>query len=856
MRAWLAVIIPFTCIAQIEPEEEALSLRRIADFWQEGEYLLVKNQIEGYLTKYPDSAYYDTLCAALGDLCLREKNYSTALDYYSRILDPEWQNTVFLNRMQCLYYLEWYTTLADECEEFLAKNEHTTAAPQATYYLAIALYQQCLNAENDPELLETIALRAKPHFATLLENGRSTEVSQALAYLCCTLKEFPQASDIYLQLAEQDEERKEQLLFQAAVLQSSFDKEKATSTFKKVADLGQNKAQDAAFNYLVLHFEMKHYDLILQEKQDLLTKIVSSQQPNAHLLFGQSHFHLKEYSEAMKELTFFVDSALSYETRRPGMIYLLAAAFKENDLAAFERTIAQLDPQDSEQPQALFAFSSLLKQQGHKEKATDRLAYLLDTYPEFPEKPKALFELTDLEYQNRHWKSCRSHAQWFVAEYPSHELTPKAWHYLISSSTQLSEQEMLGQHTLKKQLTSDLEILLTYADLFTKEEICDWQFLLAKTYYELHEHQKAFELVEALMQHPSFPEIANTYLLMALLQKDESAELFCYYAEEALSLGANLVDTTQLHIALFNGYLESSEKQPELIEKAAHHLFIAFSAKGTLQPENLDWLANYYYTRAEKEDIATLRAIQLFEKCSKTASNTYKLAKLYSLTLQIDKQVALLEETKESLGPEAKYLLAEGYKHLGKKEEAIALFDAIVTESSTLRNPTGAAASLESVRLKQEKGTISCQDAATCLKNLMIQRRLTNEPVHLEAAIEYIVLQSEGNPAKRLALLQKTKADFETTDDLLSKDYHEARQKIPEKDHIYKMYMYFFEADISLCEYLLTKEPSLREQLKNTTETLFLRIKKDPIGDALLGDRVNEKLQLVQAHLREHESDV
>src|SRR5689334_535147 len=112
MRTWWFLLIPIVCFAQIETEEEALSLRRIADFWQEGEYLLAKNQIEEYLHKYPDSSYYDTLCAALGDLCLREKNYTTALDYYSRILDPEWKNTVFLNRMHCFYHLEWYTTLA------------------------------------------------------------------------------------------------------------------------------------------------------------------------------------------------------------------------------------------------------------------------------------------------------------------------------------------------------------------------------------------------------------------------------------------------------------------------------------------------------------------------------------------------------------------------------------------------------------------------------------------------------------------------------------------------------------------------------------------------------------------------
>src|SRR3989338_1376902 len=82
MRAlWLLVLItPF--LHSVETEEEGLFLRRIADFWQEGEYQIAKSQMEEFIVEYPESPFSDALCAALGDLFLREKNFSTALNYY------------------------------------------------------------------------------------------------------------------------------------------------------------------------------------------------------------------------------------------------------------------------------------------------------------------------------------------------------------------------------------------------------------------------------------------------------------------------------------------------------------------------------------------------------------------------------------------------------------------------------------------------------------------------------------------------------------------------------------------------------------------------------------------------------
>lgn len=843
MRRLSFLFISLSCFAQIPVEEEALSLRRIADFWQEGEYELAKNQMEQYLHKFPDSNYYDTLCVALGDLCLREKNYGTALNYYSRITSSEWKDSVFLSRMQCLYYLEWYATLADECDEFLARNIENDSKTQATYYLAIGLYQQCLNAKDNPDQLESLALRARPHFTTLLESERSSEVSQAFAYLCCILKEYPKASDIYLELANQDEQQKEHLLFQAALLQAQFDKEKAATTFREINQLKKTKSKDAAFNYLVINFELGKHEKLIVEKEELLKDIDSSQMDHAHLLFGQSYLQTENYPKAIEELSLFVDADLPYSTLRPGLIFLLKAAHRENHLTAIEKAIDKLDTQDVEYPQALFVRSMILKKEGRLEEATSHLIDLLASHSDFPQKSQALFELIDLEYQSTHWKSCRSHAKWFLELFPSHDLIAAAWRYLASSSAQLSSQEDLDQRSLKKQFAADLERLFKHSYLFPKEELLDWQFLLAKTYYEIHDYKKSLSALEVLLKQHSFSQLGNAYLLMALLQKDRSLKQFCLYAEKALSIGADLVENGQVHIALFNAYLEQSKETPSLIEQAAEHLFLAFTTLGSLQTENLNWLASYYYAQAETNSLAAERAATLLENSVKTPVNAYKLAKLYSQKNRVEEQVALLESVKDGLDLEAKLLLAEGYLQLENKEAALELFDAIVAASPTNRSHTSASASLEAIRLKKSAGKISLEDAASGLKNLILQRRLANEPVHLEAALEYVALLSAEDSSKQLSLLKKTKADFEATDTLLSKDYQESRAKLTAKNQIYEMYLLLFDVDMCLCEAKLTEDILLKKHWRAKAKEILLQIMKDPVENALLGKRVSDRLE-------------
>jgi tetratricopeptide (TPR) repeat protein len=241
---YLLMCLPL--FAQIDPwsmakasnDEEALFVRRIADFWQEGEYGIAKSQMEEFLAAFPQSQFADPIRACFGDILLREKNYSGALATYAALTSPDFTSKVFLNRMQCLYNLEWYSTLSDECEAYLKNSLDEEGVLKTTFYLAIGLYRQCLNASKDSDTLLKLAKRAEPYFETLLESELSSEVSQAFAHLCCILKEYQKAADIYLDLAAKDPLVEDEMHFQAALIQAAYDKDLALQSFEKIAKNG------------------------------------------------------------------------------------------------------------------------------------------------------------------------------------------------------------------------------------------------------------------------------------------------------------------------------------------------------------------------------------------------------------------------------------------------------------------------------------------------------------------------------------------------------------------------------------------------------------------------------------------
>jgi tetratricopeptide (TPR) repeat protein len=872
-------------------EEESLFLRRIADFWQEGEYGIAKNQIEQFLVSFPESAFADPLSAAIGDLLLREKNYTDALKYYSQIISSEFLEKTFLHRMQCFYYLQWYATLIDECTLQLEKNLDADRFLKTTYYLAIALYHQCLNAPKGSELSLQLAQRAAPHFEKLLESDVNDETAQAFAHLCCILKDFSKAAEIYLQLAKNNSELEDEMSFQAALIQAEFDPPRAIQSFKEISEKKDKRAKEAAYNHMVLLFETHDYEELLKNKENFLDNIPSEKKESAYLFLGKSCLALKKYEQAAIELKNFIKESpeAACESLQSAFLSLMEASFEANDLSGMDLALAklsELNPLHPEIAKGRFSRALLFKKLGDREQAQSELAKLLADCPQFSLRPQTLFELAHLEYQSQHWTDCRTHAQLFVKTFPESELAPFAWRYLASASAALAT-ENPEHREFKECLLTDLEALLKHEERFSSLERSDWQFFLSKVYFDLGDLKKTINsLSDLLKESPHFPQRPNASLLLAICYRDEAGDLsaFCSLAKAAIQEGADLIDPITLHTSLFNAYLTRAEQDPLCFEEAAEHLYQVFENQGTILKDNIAWLAQYYHDRCDKEEINVLwaeRASLLYKHLlSHCPSNEelekealcYKLATMYSMMGKINEQMEILRPLPQQYAAstaipwqyemEVRLLLAEGYAALGNQTEASSLYDLISNSAPPLRSRVSAQAHLQGARLRahrllEQKFPLDHPEAIqtlTALKDLILQKTLFNEPIHWEAAFEYVELKQKiqpESPEKRISLLNKIKSDFESQEDILSKDYHKTRIKFPEKDKIYLGYIQLLDAEILLAEAENCSNLSLQKELQAKGKDLLLEIIKEKAHSALVS-RATLRLQTADGDLTKH----
>lgn len=832
--------------APLREHEEALFLRRIADFWEEGEYQIAKNQMEGFLVEFPTSSYADTLRMTLGDLFLREKSYQEAINHYAQISNPTLFSQVFLRRMQCLYHLQWYATLADECEAYLqAETLETTAEAsqtrmEVTHLLAIALYEQCLNASREDEVAVNLANRAKPYFEILADSEPSEEMLNALAYLRCILKDFEGASHIYLDLAAKGNNSQD-FLFQAALIQSKFDKNLALTTFEQIAGVGDTWARDASYNQLVLLFDLGRYEEIT--RKEWFPIIPEDKCALAHVILGQSFLQLKQVAQAASEFNAFLD--LPTADNCAALPHFVEAAYQIEDLQLLDRTIEKWklwDPSDPNLANALFVRAELLKKIGKLEETKQQLSEILTQFSEGDCGPKAALSLIQVESAAARSKETREAALFFLRHYPSHEFAPHAWQHLLVASTTLSGESQ----EMKILLIQDLEDCLEHNPFLSRLENLDIQFYLAKAYFEIASIPEALNLLEPLCEEETgtFAQKANAELLFALCLQKDSPALFCHWAELALAHDATLLSKADQHLALFNAYLNEN---PPLYPKMAEHLLASFHLKANIEVPNLLWLTDYLDETNPSIAAQTQEVIRhiLFEHGLDPKNITPETLFLEPLLIRyakcleeksaamewlisLDEQYRKTPDLGWSHVAEAKLMLGETYLAQNSLQLAEALFDDIA-KTALYQDRTLAQAALYSARIKQKSEDSDKTEILTLLKNITLQKNLANEPIHLEAAIDYVTLSASLQPAeqqaeKTLDLLTKTKAQFESEEDLLSKDYHAARNKNEKQNQIYVDYMNLIDAKILLVKAELEKNIEQQKEFELNAKELLSRL--------------------------------
>ncbi len=184
------------------------------------------------------------------------------------------------------------------------------------------------------------------------------------------------------------------------------------------------------------------------------------------------------------------------------------------------------------------------------------------------------------------------------------------------------------------------------------------------------------------------------------------------------------------------------------------------------------------------------------------------MANLYTEKNEHTKAGLLLEDLQELqenslFAEEISLALAHHYKAIGELRKALLGYKKLESSSEAR---VAATAKLEHCRLMYELlpkdySLQMLEPILISLKDLWTKKRIVTEPVHLEAAIDYISFQRPfWDKEQLLSALKAIEAHFTLEDDIWSKDYHTARYQIASRDLIYQAYMRYIEGSIAELE--------------------------------------------------------
>lgn len=826
------IFFSFLLFGEEPRKEETLFLNRIAAFWEEEEYSLAQNQIELFLKTFPDSSFASPLYAALGDLHLKEGKYQTALEAYSKIQDPSIISDSFLSKIQCFYRLGWFSSLADACEQHLplSKEEHRK---EIHYYAGIALYQQCREMSQEDPQAQILAQRAVPHFEFLLNDEWNDQIGASLAHLYSMTSDFSKAVSLYEQSIEKKPEYKDEYFYQIACLQAHYNPQLAIESFQKIREEKQLHAEEATYNRLILLFKLEQYETILEEETSLFKELAPEHRPSAHLLIGRCHIAQGNYQKASQELQTYLTQTSFDTSFHAALISLLNTSFHLSDLTTFHQTLQQFEtnyPNDSELAKAKFCFALLLKKEDQLAQARLVLKELIDGSLTSSLKAEILLEAIQVESLMHNWEQVRLNSLTFLKTFQDHPFASSVCDHLLFASKQTESKELRLQ---------DLSFLMTLPGVDEKF----LKILYAETLCEMERYEEALTKLYAFLEEsPPQERCADAYALIGLCHKGaHDLPQFCAYTEKAIQGGPSLFSLGYLHASLYNAYLELSCQN-----QADAHLLQAFQAGVSFSEDHFRYLADRLFSQCQKNvspeiEKTTLSFFNEYLKKFPNSTALLQLAEIHTASNRFSDAIALLlkENSYPSLEEKQKrnYLLGQNYMLSGQKDEALPYFQAVLEENAPAFLQTKASFQIDRLWIEKwrAQGLPDEKDPTfikvlCSLKDLSLQKNIQTEPMHLESALLSIELQtrfSQSHPEKTLALLEMVQKNFQTTEDLLSKDYHAVKEKLPEQNHIYELYMQLIESEALFQKSAISSELDEQKQLQAKSKNILLKIKEE-----------------------------
>ncbi len=786
--------------------EEAFLIRRIAEFWKDGDFSIVKTQIKDFIQKYPSSSMHDYLHGILGDLLIQENNFVDALAAYKAIADSSITNKVILNKLQCYYELDDFSSLQEEGEQYLSytSDEFESRKNEYHFVMAESYFRQALLSE-DQDVVKELAAKARPFYEELLDTEYGEVSSFALAEVYKTLGQNAKGADLYLVLAERYPEKKENLLFNAAILEANLDKHASIQIFDRVIDMRGSKAPEASYNRLLLYYQTNQFDNVISNHRLVYPHVAENQLGTFNYVVAKSFYALEDYDSAVSPMqNYLVEQDSASDQFKDALLVQLTCAKQLSDESLFDKTLTTFKeyyPDDKELGKALFMHAMLLKKEGDLPAAEEKLRQVVEKYSDFDDQESLLYEYSVLTHQNEKFDTSYQMFKNFLSQFPESERTQSAWRYFLSSCLHLSKEEKTDESTGYSQdvFLSDLQKVLSNDNGLSSDEIREYKLLYAKLAYEQSYYNESLEtLSHYVKDYAEHETLAEAHVLTALSLNKLNSDLegFCDHLETAIKLNPNKYDTSLIHLQLYNAYITRAQNQnndAHLTELAADYLYIALQdANNTVKLENKLWLAGHYFKKvstflegdwtrsihdSEIISIMAQRAEEVYGSAILTDNgeiisinneeNLYlepeilKYTKLLGYSSHKEEKIEHLKSLIEmqnqntaldwSFKRQALYELASTYEDQNDYKDALDSYEFIANHMAEKTTPITCASKLKSATIKfslLDKNQYSESDPAILgilnqLKELQIKKNALSEPIHLEGAFNYARIRSE-----------------------------------------------------------------------------------------------------------------
>ncbi|NGX31696.1 MAG: hypothetical protein K940chlam8_01072, partial [Chlamydiae bacterium] len=578
---------------------EDLHFKRLIAFWKDQQYHILKPQIETFLDKFPTSTHHKMAKTMLAQLHMMDHSFALAIEIFESIPNLEDDPNAYELYLEALFQNKHYKKVLEKIQTII-EDTHYFSKTQHLLHLKTQSQLQLFVSQPHDEKISPLK-EIEKDLAQIKDEKYVIHALKAGLYIAQALDDTKKSIKYAKELAFCVEDKYE-YLFIEAIETAKIDSNLSILKLKKLAKFKHPFQEKALYNLLVLLFNEKKYEDIIELKL-FIKNFAKEDVPLFELYLAHSYLELKIYKKAKEQYKQVLHLPLEQEQKKTALVHLAICCFLTEDESLFAYALKNLKtdfPNEEKYKELTFGYAKLLVKNKLFYKAQKTFEELL-VFETFEKRNAVLLELAMLYFKQNEYTQCLS----------------KAKDYLYHASC-LTDQESLPvlqmylSCTMKldqKQAINNLEHLKTLGKKLPQDFCENLDYALATLYFETHAFKKAHPLLIKL-ENISQKFSGNVHYLLALIEKKDLIS-FTHHLEMAVRENAYVDKHVEIHKNLFNAYLKLSQnkeslpsthfqKGQDLLDVATQHLLCAFEKDPhSIKKDNLLFLADFLYKKTK-----------------------------------------------------------------------------------------------------------------------------------------------------------------------------------------------------------------------------------------------------------------